>query len=204
MTKTIRTIAVLASASLLLGALVAGPADAKKKKRKPKPPSCPTATYAEPASPSVSRPEPDATTVAVTDAATAEAPIVIEFEHGAALWETASQTPIQEDTKWFPIQVDSASPTKGLFVRLDWAIPSLSDMDLYVWDGASGEQAAVSGATNAVPTNAPLVAETGAMGYESISGFPVGDCSNFLVESRAFMTAGESMTLTLWLGDPAA
>ncbi|MEA2452878.1 MAG: hypothetical protein QOG04_1588 [Actinomycetota bacterium] len=204
MTKTFRTLATVAVASLLLGALVAAPAEARKKKPKPKPPSCPAATYADPASPSASRPEPGAATTTITDAATAEAPVTIEFEHGPALWETASQTPIQEDTKWFPIQVDSASSTKGIYLRLDWAVPSVSDMDLYLWDGGSGEQAAVSGATNAVPVNAPFVAETGAMGYESISGFAVSDCATFLVESRAFMTAGEAVTLTMWLGDPAA
>lgn len=201
MSKTIRTFAVVASAALLVGAFVVAPAEAAKKKKKP---SCPTATYAEPASPSASRPEAGAEVIKVTDKATAEAPIVVEYEHGAALWETATQAPIQEDTLWFPIQVDSASPTKGLFVRLDWGVPSVSDIDLYLWDGISGEQAEVSGATNAVPVNAPFVAETGAMGYESISGFAVADCSNYLVESRAFMTAGEAMTLTLWLGDPAA
>lgn len=203
MHKKFRVIAVVMSAALLLGALVA-PADAKKRKPKPKPPSCPAATYAEPASPSASRPEAGAKTITVTDVATAEAPVVVEFEHGPALWETASQKPIQEDTKWFNIQIDSALPTTGLYARLDWATPSPSDMDLYIWDGVSGEQAAVSGATNAVPTNAPFVAETGAMGYESISGLPVGDCATFLVESRAFMTAGEAVTLTLWLGEPTA
>lgn len=202
MSKSIRTIAVVASAALLVGAFVVAPAEAKKRKKKP--PSCPTATYAEPASPSVSRPEEGAEIIKVTDKATEEAPIVVEYEHHAALWETLTQAPIQEDTLWFPIQIDSASPTKGLFVRLDWAVPSVSDIDLYLWDGVSGEQAEVSGATNAVPMNAPFVAETGAMGYESISGFAVADCSNYLVESRAFMTAGEAMTLTLWLGDPAA
>lgn len=201
MSKTIRTIAVVASAALLVGAFVVAPAEAKKRKKKP---SCPAASFADPASPSASRPEAGAKVIKVTDAATAEAPIVIEYEHGVALWETASQMPVLEDTLWFPVQIDSASPTKGLFARLDWATPSVSDIDLYLWDGVSGEQAAVSGATNAVPVNAPFVAETGAMGYESISGFAVGDCSNYLVESRAFMTAGEAMTLTLWLGDPAA
>ena len=202
MSKTVRTVAVVASAALLMGAFVVAPAEAGKRKKKP--PSCPTATYAEPASPSASRPEEGAEVLKVTDKATAEAPIVVEYEHAAALWETLTQAPIQEDTLWFPIQVDSASPTKGLFVRLDWAVPSVSDIDLYLWDGVTGEQAEVSGATNAVPVNAPFVAETGAMGYESISGFAVGDCSNYLIESRAFMTAGEAMTLTLWLGDPAA
>ena len=199
MNKAIRVFAVVASVSLLMGALV-GPADAKKKKKKPVP-ACPTATYADPATNSESRPEEGAKVVTVTDAMTAEAPLVIEYEHGPALWETLTQAPIQEDTKWFNIQIDSALPTAGLYARLDWGIPSVSDIDLYIWDGVSGEELAHSGATNAVPVNAPFVAETGAMGYESVSGAPVSDCAAFLVESRAFATAGESMTLTLWLGE---
>lgn len=200
MNKMIRVFAVAASASLLVGALV-GPADAKKKKKPKAPMGCPAATYAEPASPSASRPEAGAKVVTVTDAMTAEAPLVIEYEHGPALWETATQAPIQEDTKWFNIQIDSAQSTAGLYARLDWPVPSVSDMDLYIWDGVTGEDVARSGATNAVPVNAPFVAETGAMGYESVSGFAVADCSAFLIESRAFMTAGEPMALTLWLGE---
>ena len=200
--KTIRSLALVASATLVLGAFVAAPAQAKKKPKKP--PACPAATYAEPATDSTSRPAPDAEIIKVTDAATAEAPVTVEYEHGAALWETATQTPVQEDTMWFNIQIDSAAPATGLYARLDWHVPSASDIDLYIWDGVTGDQAVNSGATNVVPVNAPFIAETGAMGYESVSGFAVADCANFLVESRAFTTAGETMTLTLWLGEPAA
>lgn len=202
---TIRKIAVLASATLVLGAFVAGTADAGKRKKK-KPPvvvGCPAPTFADPATASESRPDPAAKLTTVTDAATAEAPVTVEFEHGPAFWETVTQTPVQEDTQWFPIQIDSATDA-GLYVRLDWAIPSPSDIDLYVWDAGSGEELAHSGAANIFPVNVPLLAETGAMGYESISGALVSDCAGFLVESRAFTTAGESVTLSLWLGEPAA
>ena len=200
--KTIRSLAVVASASMVLGAFIAGPAEAGKRKKKPAP-SCPAATYADPATDSASRPEADAEVITVTDAATAEAPLVIEYEHGVAFW-TPDQTAIQEDTKWFKIQVDSAAAGAGLNVRMEWPSPSLSDIDLYVWEGTSGAENSHSGATNAVPTNAPLVAETGAMGYESITGSPVVDCGAYLVESRAFTTGGEAMTLQLWLGEAAA
>ena len=182
--------------------------DAKKhKKKKPPVASCPAPVYVEPASPSASRTEaPAAEVVKVTDAATAEAPIVIEYDHGPALWDTANQAPIQEDTKWFNIQVDSAAPSTGLYLLQEWAIPSPSDMDLYLWDGPTGAQAAASGGLNLAPppTTVPFIGETGGMGWESISGFLVGDCAGFSIESRAFMTAGEAMTLTIWLGEPAA
>ena len=204
--RSIRSLAVLASAALVLGAFVAGPADAKKRKKK-KPAGCAAPAYVEPQSPSASRTEaPAAEVVKITDAATEEAPVVIEFDHGPALWDTANQAPIVEDTKWFNIQVDSAAPSTGLYLLQEWAIPSLSDMDLYLWDGATGAQAAVSGALNLAPAPVmiPIVGETGGMGYESISGFLVGDCTGFSIESRAFMTPGEAMTLTIWLGEAAA
>jgi hypothetical protein len=206
MRKVTRSVAVLASVALVFGAFVAGPADAKKKKKKKKPPvaGCAAPVYVEPTSPSASRTDaPAAEVVKVTDAATAEAPIVIEYDHGPALWDTVNQEPIQEDTKWFNIQVDSAAASTGLYLLQEWAIPSASDVDLYLWDGPSGAQAAVSGALNLAPVNVPIVGETGGMGWESISGFLVADCAGFSIESRAFMTAGEAMTLSIWLGEPA-
>ena len=195
--RSIRALAVVASAALILGAFVAGPADAKKKK-------CPKVTFVEPASPSASRTEvPGGKVVTITDKATAEAPVVIEYDHGPALWNVASQEPIVEDTKWFNIQVDSAAPAAGLYLRQEWPIPSVSDMDLYLWDGSSGAQVDVSGAFNAVPVPIPgTFNETGAMGFESISGLVVGDCAGLAVESRAFWSAGEAMTLKVWLDKP--
>lgn len=201
--RSIRSLAVLASAALVLGAFVA-PADAKKRKKK-KPAGCAAPVYVEPQSPSASRTDaPAAEVVKITDAATEEEPVVIEYEHGPALWDTANQEPIVEDTKWFNIQVDSAAPSTGLYILQEWAVPSLSDMDLYLWDGPTGAQAEVSGALNLAPVNVPIVGETGGMGWESINGFLTGDCSAYSIESRAFMTPGEAMTLTIWLGEAAA
>ncbi len=197
-TKSLRALAVMASAALILGAFVAAPADAKKKKKK----GCASAVIVEPQSPSASRTEaPAAEVVKITDKATAEAPVVIEYDHGPALWDTANQAPLVEDTKWFNIQVDSAAPSTGLYILQEWAAPSLSDMDLYLWDGPTGAQAALSGAANIAPVAVPGLFDTGGMGWESISGFLVGDCAGFSIESRAFMTPGEAMTLTIWLGD---
>lgn len=185
---------------------------ASKKKKPKKPAECPAATYAEPASASVSRPAPDAKIIKVTDAATAAAPVTLEYEHGAALWdwfsgnipgEQEGPRPILEDTKWFNIQVDSSSLVAGLNVRIDWAIPSPSDIDLHLWYGATGAQAAFPGSSNLNPVGPmPLMSPNGGMGWESIRGFAVPDCSTFLVESRAAITAGEAMTLTIWLGEP--
>lgn len=197
MRRSIRTLAVLAAAAVVAGAFVAGPADAKKKKK------CPKVSFVEPASPSESRTEvPKGKVTTITDKATAEAPVVIEYEHGPALWDTVAQEPIVEDTKWFNIQVDSAAPAAALNVRQEWPIPSVSDMDLYLWDGPSGTQIEVSGAFNIAPVPVPGVFDTGGMGWESISGLVVGDCYGLAVESRAFTTAGEAMALKIWLDAP--
>ena len=207
--RSIRTLSVIASAALIVGAFIAGPADAKKKK-KPKPVAgCPAVTPIEPNSDSTQTAEVlEQPVVTVTDAHTADAPLVFEYEHGPALWRI-DQVPVEEDTVFFNIQVDSANPDAGLYVFQEWAKQPGSDMDLYIWDVVTGEEATHSGSSNVTPVPVAEGGEyhgqnTGAWGLESVSGFPVTDCAGFTVESRAFSTAGEAMTLSVWLGEPAA
>ncbi len=198
--RTVRSLGVVAAAALLVGAFVATPAEAAKKKKK-KPKGCPAVTFVEPESPSTSKTEvPGGEVVTVTDAHTAEAPLVIEFEHGPALWDWAHQEPIIEDTKWFNIQLDSAAAAANVNIRLEWPIPSPSDIDLFAWDAITGAELNHSGAANIAPVNVPVIGETGGMGWESISDLALTDCSGFSVESRAFWSAGESnMALKLWV-----
>lgn len=206
--RSIRTLSVLASAALILGAVVAGPADAKKKKKPkppPPPPACATVTPVEPQSGSEQTAEAlEAPMVTVTDAATAEKPHVFEYSHGAAIYDEH----IQEDTVFFNVQVDSATPDALLFVRLEWAEGPGSDMDLYLYDASTGEQVESSGSPNLpvpvgpLPTGQETGWETGAWGYESISDFPVTDCAAFTIESRAYLTAGEDMQAKVWLAPP--
>jgi hypothetical protein len=206
--KTVRRMAILASATLVLGAFVAGPADAKKKKKKP---GCSAPTYAEPLSDSPSKTEASKAPLAtITDTATAAAPMVIEFDHGPAVWlyvdprggSGLHQAPLVEDTKWFNVQIDSAVKTPVLNARLDWATPSMSDVDLFAWDAASGAEVSHSGAANFTPD--PVPGDTGAQGWEQFTGASTTDCQTVTFESRAFYTKGEAMTLTIWLGDTAA
>lgn len=208
--KTIRTLSVIASAALVLGAFIAGPAEAKKKKKKPPVASCPVFTPIEPNSPSGETAEVlEQPVVTVTDEHTADKPLVIEYEHGPALW-SITQDPIQEDTVFFNFQIDSANPEVGLYVFQEWAKLPGSDMDLYIWDGATGEEATHSGSSNLAPQPLPPTPvinngqTTGGWGLESVSGFPVPDCGGYTVESRAFTTPGEDMTLSVWLGEVVA
>ena len=195
--RTIRTIAVLASAAMVFGAFAAGPAEAKKKKKK-KPAACAPFVASEPATDSGQGAEAaEAKTVQVTTAATEEKPVVIEYEHGPALWETLTQTPIQEDTVFHNFQVVG---TGGLHLRMEWP-GTESDIDMYLFDG-SGTRVASSGAFNPVPVPGVFDAGgNGGQGFESIPGFASSNCQGFTVESRAFMTPGEPVTLKAWLGE---
>ena len=194
--RSYRGIAVMASAAMVLGAFVAAPAEAKKKK------GCPAFSAAEPVSDSGQTTEAlEAEVVKVTDKATAEAPIVIEYEHGAAFWETATQTPVIEDTTFFNFQVESKQAAPGLHVEMTWGTPSESDIDMYVYD-ATGTRIASSGAANQAPV--PGVTDAGGnggMGFETIPGLATANCTGYTIESRAFMTTGQAVTLTVYLGE---
>ena len=202
MKKWIRSAAVIASAGLITGALVGGmaPAQAAKKKCKK---FKPAKVFA-----SDSQSQADASKAKVkkvTDKFTAKKPLTIEYSHGPAAWlladpedPTTGQRPVVEDTKWFNFQVDSKKKFVGLYLRQEWASTSPSDMDLYLYDRTGG-QAGTSGEFNATP-GLGLGTGDGGMGYEQISGLGVTDCAGYTAESRAFSTAGEAMTLKVWLG----
>lgn len=218
MNRTTKSITVALSAALVLGAVVVGPADAKKKKKKkPRPPvvaACPTFTPVPPEGIPESEEVAEAEITMVTDEATEESPLVLEYEHGPAMYEprgigegTPAGEPLHSDTVWFNLQVDSALPDRGLYIRQEWASPSPDDIDLYLYDSTSA-QVDNSGAFNATPVDAVVLdfssGGRGGNGYESIPGHPATDCAGFTVESRAYATMGQAMTLTVWLGDPQA
>lgn len=194
--RSFRGIAVVASAAMVLGAFAAAPAEAKKKKK-----SCPAFQPVEPTSDSGEKAEAlEAEIVKVTDKATADKPIVIEYEHGPALWETATQTPIVEDTAFFNFQVQTKKPGAGLHLEMTWPTPSESDIDMYLYD--TGARAASSGAFNPAPVPGVFDASgNGGMGFETIPGFDAANCAGYTVESRAFMTTGQDVTLTVYLGE---
>jgi hypothetical protein len=206
--KSKRALATLAGASLIVGAFVAGPAEAAKKK-KPKPLKCAKYTPAEPATASSNGAEAiEAEIVKLTDKMTAEKPLTIEYSHGPALWfpgligGVPTPDPAQEDTKWFNFQIYSKKPV-GIYVRAEWPTPSPSDIDLYMYD-KTGTEVEHSGAFNAAAVDLLSDRGRGGPGFESIPGAPVAKCAGYTLESRAFDTAGEDMTLKVWLGEPVA
>lgn len=194
--RTRKALTLLLAAGLVAGALVAGPAVAKKPKK------CPAFKPVEPRSPSGETAEVlEAQVVKVTDAATADKPIVMEYSHGPALWN--GREPIVEDTVFFNIQIQSAVAAPVLNVFQEWAARP-GDIDLHMYD-VTGTEAASSASPNIYPTPVPQPPYgSGVWGLESIPGFATSTCLGYTIESRAYWTAGEDMTLTIWLGEPRA
>ena len=199
--RSIRSLAVLASVGLIFGAFMA-PAEAgkKKKKKKPVPVACPAFAPSEPESDSAETAEAlEAPVQKVTAAHTEAAPLVVEYEHGPAFWDPALGTPVHEDTQFFNFQVEGAG---GLHIKAEWAA-SPSDLDLYLYDG--GARVASSGSFNAAAVDATVIdfsaGGNGGVGFETIPGFGITNCQGLTLESRAFITPGEAVTLKVWLGE---
>lgn len=194
--KTLRSLAVLASAAMVLGAFVA-PADAKKKKKKA--PVCAPYTTPEWAG--------EAETTTVTDKATAEAPIEIELSTAAGVGFTNADDPEGGDgdvTRVFHnVVVDSAAASAPLNVRIEYAPVWDYDLFLRTPEGPSvAYEADFNPATAAGPT--PVGGNEGAhpeVGAGQIDAYAAPDCSGYTVDVSSAITAGGAVTMTLWLGE---
>ncbi|MDQ3963386.1 MAG: hypothetical protein M3277_05680 [Actinomycetota bacterium] len=194
--KLLRNISVIASVALLLGAFVAGPADAKKRKKKPAPACAPytTPSWAE-----------GAETTILTDAATADAPVEVEIATDPGVGFTDAGEPGggtgDATFKYHNVVVDSAAATAKLFVRIEY--PPVWDYDLFLRfpDGiAVAYEADFNPATVGGPT--PVGGNEGAHpepGAGQIDGAESPDCAGYSVEIASAITAGGPVAMTLWL-----
>ena len=188
--KTIRSLAVLASATLVLGAFVANPAAAKKKK-------CPK--YAAPDWAG------EAETTIVTDAATADAPIEITLATGPGLGTTNADYPGDETGEishaFQNVVVDTNAKSANLFARIDF-VPAW-DYDLFVRLPA-GPSVAYEADFNPATVGGPTPVGgyqggSGGPGYSQVDGYPVPDCYGYTVDVASGITPGGDVTLKLWL-----
>ena len=132
--------------------------------------------------------------VKVTSKATEEKPVTLEFDHGPGMWLTADAPPIAEDSVFFNFQAEPKKLAK-LNVRIEWASPSPSDIDLYVYDQA-GLALDESTTYNPVPQ---LTDNDDGDGFEQIVDLAAVRCAGFTVESRVSSSLGEAMTIKVWL-----
>lgn len=190
--RSIRTLALVATAGLLVGAFAAGPAEAKKKKKKPF--TC---------APFTSGVEAAAETpvVLVTEAATEEKPVVVELEHPASLVQEHEALPDTQDEQYVNIQVVSKA-SQGLYIKEEFN--SRHDIDLYLYNSVAEEVDSSGGFNPAPVTVGPLDLSSGGRAgenYESIVGFPADSCGGYTAESVAFATSGTPIKFSIWLGE---
>jgi hypothetical protein len=193
--KVLRTIAVLSTSALVLGAFAAGPADAKKKKKKP--PACPTYTAPDWA--------PESKTTIVTDAATADAPAEFALETAPGAGFSSADEPEggtgAPSSAYHNIVVDSAAPDASLFVRAEYAPTWDYDIFLRTPEGAPvAYEADFNPLTAAGPT--PVGGNEGAHpepGAGQIDGAASADCTGYTLEVVSGTAPGGTVALTFWL-----
>lgn len=196
--RTIRTLSVIASAALILGAFVAGPADAKKKKKKA---GC--AAYTP------SQWSTDIPVTMVTDAHTADAPLEITLPTDAGAGTSSGSSPengqeSQAAHAFLNVQVDSAGPEVGLYGRVEFT-PAW-DYDLFFRDNTGVGLAYSAGTSHLIPLFGLDGTGNGGhseMGSENIDGLTTADCTGYLVDVVTSIGPGEDVTLKLWLGEAA-
>jgi hypothetical protein len=190
---------VIASAALIVGAFIAGPADAKKKKKKPA--VCAAYVPGELGA--------DQPVTVVTDAATAEAPVTVELDTAEGLGFTSPDGASGDEGApshvFTNVQVDSASPQTGLYIRLEF--PDGLEYDLFARLADGSAYAYVAGSNH----TGPLVAEggldgTGNGGYsevgaENLEGLSTADCAGYTMDVASAITPGGAVTVKYWLGE---
>lgn len=183
-----KAFAVLAMASLVVGAFAAVPAEAKRKKK-----GC--ATY-QPGTNGDGQP-----VTVVTDKATADKPVTIELETGPGLGigrDASSPEGEHVSHAYANIQVDSAAPSANLFVSV--AFTPAYDYDLYL-DTADDTQLAASAGFGPLAFGASDY-EQSDVGSETIAGFSANDCDGYTADIVGATTPGETVTVTVWLEKP--
>jgi hypothetical protein len=190
MRKVLRSVAVLSTAALVLGALVVAPANAKKKCGKYEAPDWAA----------------DVETVTVTDAATEDKPLTFELTTGHGAGTTSTDYPEDNDGttlhSFQNILVDSKAKSANVFARIDY-IPTF-DYDLFLRIPAGpavAYEADFNPFTAAGPTPIGGYSDgSGGPGWSQIDGFPTPDCSGYTVDVASSITPGGPVTLTIWLG----
>lgn len=188
--RSVRTLAVLASVGLIVGAFAAAPADAAKKKKKKKGVSCATFT------PGMEE-AAEAEVVKITPAASEDKPVVIEYEHGPA----GPSIPIVghpglTESLYFNIQLYGSSD-KGLWIKQEFS--DRHDLDLYLYNEA-GDEVTHSGGFNTLP-QAYDSDGNATENSENIPGYPGEQCAGYTIQSTAYLTPGTDVTLSIWYGD---
>lgn len=177
-----RALVTVAAAVLVMGLVVAAPAEAKKK----------CGAYKVP-----ERAAESGTTV-VTDAATEDKPIELTVPTTAGFG--VGRDPAGEGAlvshAYVNLQVDSKTKMGSLSAALTFTLAF--DYDLYV-DTAEGVEVARAAGFNGVLTDDGSSGGHSDWGLEQVDGVLTADCGGYTIDVVGATTPGEDVTLSLWL-----
>lgn len=198
-----RGFSILVTGSLLatLIALPVGDAVAGKKK---KPKACAAYQPGELGA--------DATTVKVTDANTADAPVLVPitlgpaFDEGVLELTGAGETP----RAFFNVQVDSAAASAGLYATFEFQ--THRDYDFWAYNADGSEAASSHGFqplidTKGLPEDADQSntasnhAGESTATSENIVGLITPDCGGYTFEAATYFGEGGDFEVKVWLGE---
>lgn len=150
----------------------------------------------------------EAETLTITDSATEEAPLSVEFDAGVGMGGPvtgiAPVPPDQTTRTYHNIQIDTDNEEVGLYARLDFQ--DRRDYDLYL-RYPDGTEATHSGDFNSGYGTPIFICGEESTGcssgssFEQVNGIRMSDCAGWTVETVAFLTEGGDVTLSFWLGE---
>ena len=199
-----RMIAVLLAGGLVASGMLAGPASAAKKKKKPA-----VCKPVAPAEVGVDKP-----TIVVTDAATAEAPLVQAVSLAESVGdarlvdEIPAAGPLASSHDYFNVQVDTANPSAGLYVTFEFEMRRDYDLWAYFTDGTvAASSHGFQPLLDTAGTNADLSNTSTNHGGESTAtsenlvGIITPDCGGYTIETANWLGEGGDFEVKLWLGE---
>lgn len=151
----------------------------------------------------------EAETSIVTDAATEEAPVVVETE--AEMGGPTSPFVDAFDFRSFVfqnVQVDSKNRDAGLYVKIEFTDGHDYDLGLFHSDGTEAASSGESQPEPGLGAGSPDGAWEGGSNYEFLKGIRTADCAGYTARVAGYLTTGGPVTISMWLGevvgDPAA
>ncbi|HEV2756683.1 MAG TPA: hypothetical protein VG318_13015 [Actinomycetota bacterium] len=184
--------ALVLTGALVAAGVVAGPAGAAKK--------CKPMTPAEAGA--------DKPTIVVTDAATAEAPLVqtVTLEPSIADARLVSnipeEGPLAASRDYFNVQVDTKLKSAGLYVTFEFDEHHDYDLWAYFSDGtgaASSHGFQPGLATPFANTDSNHGGES-TSSSESLVGIITKDCGGYTIETSNYLGVGGEFEVKVWLG----
>lgn len=137
------------------------------------------------------------TAAVVSDKHTERRPLEITYDQGAGVTFLEAPSPAGSAEVFTPVLVRSATLYPELYVRVEWPTPSVTDLDLFVYDRWDGLMASSEGWN--VDALDQAEGDNSGQGYEYIDGVPARSCGRYTIRTGSWHSPGERVTLKMWL-----